>query len=104
MAASIEGVGPRDAAEALARDGIYAWDGDFYATGLIERLGKAGSGGVLRLGLVQSILQIQDQSLPYGAKIICVGITLIVTAPWASREITRFLEHVFTFVAAGRMH
>ena len=35
-----------------ARDGIYAWDGDFYATGLIERLGKAETGGVLRLGLV----------------------------------------------------
>ena len=35
-----------------ARDGIYAWDGDFYATGLIERLGKAEAGGVLRLGLV----------------------------------------------------
>ena len=34
------------------RDGIYAWDGDFYATGLIERLGKADVGGVLRLGLV----------------------------------------------------
>ena len=31
---------------------IYAWDGDFYATGLIERLGKAEVGGVLRLGLV----------------------------------------------------
>jgi selenocysteine lyase/cysteine desulfurase len=28
------------------------WDGDFYATGLIERLGKADGGGVLRLGLV----------------------------------------------------
>ena len=35
-----------------AGPGIYAWDGDFYATGLIERLGKAESGGVLRLGLV----------------------------------------------------
>ena len=43
---------PRGAAEALGRDGIYAWDGDFYATGLIERLGKAEAGGVLRLGLV----------------------------------------------------
>ena len=28
------------------------WDGDFYATGLIERLGKADVGGVLRIGLV----------------------------------------------------
>ncbi|CAB3756832.1 type III secretion system export apparatus subunit SctS [Paraburkholderia solisilvae] len=58
----------------------------------------------LLLGLVQSILQIQDQTLPYGAKIICVGMTLIVTAPWASREVTRFLEHVFEFIAAGRVH
>ena len=52
VSVSIAGVTPRAAAEALARDGIYAWDGDFYATGLIERLGKAEVGGVLRLGLV----------------------------------------------------
>jgi cysteine desulfurase family protein (TIGR01976 family) len=49
---SIDGVHPRAAAEALGRDGIFAWDGDFYATALIERLGKAETGGVLRLGLV----------------------------------------------------
>jgi cysteine desulfurase family protein (TIGR01976 family) len=52
VAVSIAGVHPRAAAERLGRDGIYAWDGDFYATGLIERLGKADAGGVLRLGLV----------------------------------------------------
>jgi cysteine desulfurase family protein (TIGR01976 family) len=52
VAISIAGVHPRAAAEALGRRGIYAWDGDFYATGLIERLGKAETGGVLRLGLV----------------------------------------------------
>ncbi len=49
---SIAGLHPRAAAEALGRQGIYTWDGDFYATGLIERLGKAETGGVLRLGLV----------------------------------------------------
>ena len=52
VSVSIDGVAPRTAAESLASDGIYAWDGDFYATGLIERLGKAEAGGVLRLGLV----------------------------------------------------
>jgi selenocysteine lyase/cysteine desulfurase len=52
VSVSIEGITPRSAAEALARDGIFAWDGDFYATGLIERLGKTEAGGVLRLGLV----------------------------------------------------
>jgi cysteine desulfurase family protein (TIGR01976 family) len=52
LSVSIAGIHPRAAAEALGRRGIYTWDGDFYATGLIERLGKAESGGVLRLGLV----------------------------------------------------
>ena len=52
VSVSLDGVAPRAAAEALGREGIYVWDGDFYATGLIERLGKADAGGVLRLGLV----------------------------------------------------
>jgi cysteine desulfurase family protein (TIGR01976 family) len=49
---SIDGAHPRAAAEQMGRAGIFVWDGDFYATGLIERLGKAADGGVLRLGLV----------------------------------------------------
>jgi selenocysteine lyase/cysteine desulfurase len=52
VSVTLPGVSPRTAAEALGRQGIFVWDGDFYATGLIERLGKAESGGVLRLGLV----------------------------------------------------
>jgi cysteine desulfurase family protein (TIGR01976 family) len=52
VSVSVNGVHPRAAAEALGRQGIYVWDGDFYATGLIERLGKAEAGGMLRLGLV----------------------------------------------------
>jgi cysteine desulfurase family protein (TIGR01976 family) len=42
----------REAAETLGRQGIFTWDGDFYAQGLIERLGLTGSGGLLRLGIV----------------------------------------------------
>ena len=52
VSVSLDGVGPRAAAEALGRDGIFAWDGDFYATSLIERLGKSEVGGILRIGLV----------------------------------------------------
>ncbi|CAN5665460.1 cysteine desulfurase-like protein [soil metagenome] len=52
VSVSLEGMSPRAAAEALGRQGIFTWDGDFYATSLIERLGKAETGGVLRLGLV----------------------------------------------------
>ena len=49
-ALTIDGVTPRAAAEALGDQGIAVWDGDFYATGLIERLGLAPE-GVLRIGL-----------------------------------------------------
>jgi cysteine desulfurase family protein (TIGR01976 family) len=49
-AISIAGIGPRAAAEALGSQGIAVWDGDFYATGLIERLGLAPD-GVVRIGL-----------------------------------------------------
>ena len=52
VAITLAGWTPRGVAEALAADGIYAWDGDFYATTLVEDLGLAGSGGVVRLGLV----------------------------------------------------
>ncbi len=52
VSVSIDGVEPRTAAERLGQQGIFVWDGDFYATGLIERLGKADTGGVVRLGLV----------------------------------------------------
>ena len=47
----LNGIAPRAVAEALGADGIAVWDGDFYATGLIERLGLAKLGGVVRIGL-----------------------------------------------------
>lgn len=49
---SVAGHSPRAVTTALGHAGIFAWDGDFYATGLIERLGQADKGGVVRLGLV----------------------------------------------------
>jgi selenocysteine lyase/cysteine desulfurase len=49
-AITIEGITPHDAAVALGEEGIAVWDGDFYATGLIERLGFTET-GVLRIGL-----------------------------------------------------
>jgi cysteine desulfurase family protein (TIGR01976 family) len=49
-AISIAGTSPRAAAERLGERGIAVWDGDFYATGLMERLGLAPD-GVVRIGL-----------------------------------------------------
>ena len=48
----INGHSPRELAEHLAERGIFAWDGNYYALSLTERLGVESSGGMLRLGLV----------------------------------------------------
>jgi cysteine desulfurase family protein (TIGR01976 family) len=42
---------PRAVAEALGREGIYTWDGNYYALAVTERLGLEASGGMVRVGL-----------------------------------------------------
>lgn len=48
---TIEGRRPLDVARFLGQRGIFVWHGDFYATTLIERLGLAKAGGVVRVGM-----------------------------------------------------
>ena len=50
-ALTVAGVTAHDVAIALGAEGIAVWDGDFYALGLVERLGLAKSGGLVRIGL-----------------------------------------------------
>jgi selenocysteine lyase/cysteine desulfurase len=50
-AITLDACSPRAAAEALGRQAITTWDGDFYAQALIERLGLFEAGGVLRIGI-----------------------------------------------------
>jgi cysteine desulfurase family protein (TIGR01976 family) len=51
VALTVEGHTPRALAEALGQRGIFAWDGNYYALALMERLGLEPGGGALRLGL-----------------------------------------------------
>jgi selenocysteine lyase/cysteine desulfurase len=51
VACTIEGRSPRELAEYLASQGIFAWDGNYYALGVMERLGLEEHGGALRLGM-----------------------------------------------------
>jgi selenocysteine lyase/cysteine desulfurase len=43
---------PRVVAERLAQEGIYVWDGNYYALNVTERLGVEESGGMVRVGAV----------------------------------------------------
>jgi cysteine desulfurase family protein (TIGR01976 family) len=48
----IEGYTPRAVAEYLGKQGIFVWDGNYYALSLTERLGVEANGGMVRIGLV----------------------------------------------------
>jgi cysteine desulfurase family protein (TIGR01976 family) len=52
FAIRLDGIDPEAAARKLGDQGIYVWNGDFYASALIERLGLADRGGVIRIGFV----------------------------------------------------
>lgn len=51
VAIRLTGKTPETVAKALGDRGIFTWHGHFYAIGLIEKLGVAASGGLLRIGL-----------------------------------------------------
>lgn len=46
-----EGYTAHQVAEYLDDKGIFVWDGDFYATRLVERLGLCDKGGLIRVGI-----------------------------------------------------
>jgi cysteine desulfurase family protein (TIGR01976 family) len=48
---TIDGVPPDEIARRLAEANIFAWNGNFYALAVTERLGLEGRGGLLRVGL-----------------------------------------------------
>ena len=49
---TLEGRHPRAIAMALAAEGFYVWDGNYYALAVTERLGVEGNGGMVRVGAV----------------------------------------------------
>ena len=52
MSFTLKGWRPRQVAEALGKEGIYVWDGNYYALAVTERLGLEENGGMVRVGPV----------------------------------------------------
>jgi selenocysteine lyase/cysteine desulfurase len=48
---TLDGFLAGEAARTLGERGLFVWDGDFYAARLVELLGLAGRGGLIRVGL-----------------------------------------------------
>ena len=55
--------------------------------------------GVLT-SLVQALMQVQDQTLPFGVKLVAVGVTLIMTGRWIGVELIQLIN--LTFEMIGR--
>src|SRR3954451_23736103 len=49
---TVAGHSPREVSEALARRGIFVWDGNYYALELMQALGLQEKGGAVRVGAV----------------------------------------------------
>ncbi len=50
FAVSLEGFTPAQVAEKLGQQGIFVWDGHYYAIAVMERLGLLDKGGLVRIG------------------------------------------------------
>lgn len=50
FAVSLQGYTPAEVAQRLGEQGIFVWDGHYYALAVMERLGLLKSGGLVRIG------------------------------------------------------
>lgn len=67
----------------LGEQGIYVWDGNYYALAVTERLGLEGNGGMVRIGAVhyntvEEIKRLGD-ALRTMASQRCTGILYLVS-------------------------
>ena len=54
--------------------------------------------GVLT-SLMQALMQVQDQTLPFGIKLVAVGITLALTGRWIGVELIQLINLTFDMAA-----
>ena len=59
--------------------------------------------GVLT-SLTQALMQIQDQTLPFGVKLVAVGVTLVVTGRWIGLELVQLINLTFDMIARSALN
>ena len=59
--------------------------------------------GVLT-SLVQALKQIQDQTLPFGIKLVAVGVTLILTGRWIGVELIQLINLTFEMIGRSALN
>lgn len=54
--------------------------------------------------LVQALMQVQDQTLPFGIKLVAVGITLIMTGRWIGVELIQLINLTFDMIGRSALN
>ena len=54
--------------------------------------------------LVQALMQVQDQTLPFGIKLVAVGITLFMTGRWIGVELIQLMNVTFDMIGRSALH
>ncbi|SFD77757.1 type III secretion system export apparatus subunit SctS [Paracidovorax konjaci] len=54
----------------------------------------------LLVALVQAVTSLQDQAISQGIKLICVTVTVAVSAPWVGSTVLQFSQRLLTAVFA----
>lgn len=52
----------------------------------------------LGVSLLQALTQIQEQTLSFVVRLICITLVLILTAHWMGMEMIRYMESIFTLI------
>jgi len=55
----------------------------------------------LIIGLFQTVTQLQEQTLPYGAKLLAVIVSLLVSASWMGARMMEFARQALAQALAG---
>jgi type III secretion HrpO family protein len=54
----------------------------------------------LGVSLLQALTQVQEQTLSFAVRLICITLVLMLTAHWLGSEIIRYTESIFTLIKA----
>ncbi len=52
------------------------------------------------ISLLQAAMQLQDQTLPFGIKLVAVGVTLALTGRWIGVELMQLAQAAFAMMSA----
>lgn len=52
----------------------------------------------LGVSLLQALTQVQEQTLSFAVRLICITIVIMLTAHWTGTEMARYLDSIFTLI------